>query len=296
MNDVALVPRSDISKATELPAVHHGLVAIGAEWEAIKEQAKMLIKTGFFPKAVNTPEKAVAVMLAGRELGIPPMQSLRSVHIIDAKPTLSAETMLALAYQRVPGLICNVSMIEAGENATGCRVSGNRPGGKPTEITFTEHDAKAAGLLSRPTWTAYRPAMYRARAISAWCRVVTPDAILGCYTAEEVESMRPLAPVPDAIDATFAPIAREEEPEIPESVKPTLPPEEPQERCITEKQKSRLWAITYAAAAKRGEDKKAATLRLREVLSEHGIESSADVPEGRYDYIVKRIEDWGYGR
>lgn len=175
------------------------LVAAGAEWAAIQEQARTLIASGFMPRAVNTPAKAIAVMLAGRELGLPPMQSIRAVNIVDGKPTLSAETMLALAYQRVPGLTCEVATTDVGATVTGAR-----PGGKPVTVSFTRADAERAGLLGKDNWRKYPAAMYRARAISAWCRVVAPDAILGCYTPEEIESIRPEPTTAPVIDVTHA--------------------------------------------------------------------------------------------
>lgn len=170
-----------------------GLVAQGGEWEALKEQALALIKSGFFPRSVNTPEKVIAVMLAGRELGLPPMQSIRAISIVDGKPTLSAETMLALAYQRVPGL-----KVEVKSSNEGATVIGSRPGGPTVTVSFSKADATAAGLLGKDNWRKYPAAMFRARAISAWCRVVTPDAILGCYTPEELE---PTQSAPQAAQA-----------------------------------------------------------------------------------------------
>jgi len=183
---------SDSSTAV-VKAQERGLVAQGGEWEALKEQARALIKSGFFPRSVNTPEKVIAVMLAGRELGLPPMQSIRAISIVDGKPTLAAETMLALAYQRVPGLA-----VEVKSSNEGATVTGNRPGGPSVTVTFSKADATAAGLLGKDNWRKYPAAMYRARAISAWCRVVTPDAILGCYTPEELE---PTQSAPQAAQA-----------------------------------------------------------------------------------------------
>ena len=109
------------------------------------------------------------------------------------------------------------------------------------------------------------------------------------FFTQDMEDVAPAAePVPDGGQ------------EIPATVRPTTPPPQEShstsEAVISDKQRSRLWAITYAAATRRGTDKKEATKRLREILSEHNIEASEDVPESRYDYIVKRIEDWGYGK
>jgi len=37
------------------------------------------------------PQDAALILIAGAELGLQPMQSLRAIHIINGKPTLSAD-------------------------------------------------------------------------------------------------------------------------------------------------------------------------------------------------------------
>lgn len=268
------------------------LVASGAEWVAIQEQARTGLASGFFPKAINSAAKAVAVMLAGRELGLPPMQSIRSVNIIDGKPCLSAETMLALAYQRVPGLRVEVVTTPTGATVTGAR------GGAAQAITvsFTKENAIAAGLLSKQNWQKYPEAMFRARAISAWCRVVVPDAILGCYTPEEVESIQPGPAMPpervvvalpaedNPFDGVDGPGPDEPPMEEPGASDGPPPAPTPDPAVITEKQAKRLWAIAKS--------KGLADASIKSVLGHFGYEHTRDIRRADYEKVISQVESW----
>ena len=44
----------------------------------------------------GTPQAVLETMLLGRELGLPAMAALRSIHIIEGKHSLSADLMVAL--------------------------------------------------------------------------------------------------------------------------------------------------------------------------------------------------------
>jgi hypothetical protein len=46
--------------------------------------------------SARTPEAALIVIMTGRELGLTAMQSLRSLHVIEGKPVMSADLMIAL--------------------------------------------------------------------------------------------------------------------------------------------------------------------------------------------------------
>ncbi len=162
------------------------------EWATIKEQVSMYVKSGFLPSAVNTPEKAVTIAMKGWELGIPPMQAFSHIAVINGKPTMSAELMLAMIYSKVPGAVVNILRTDD----EGCEIEARRPGvhSKFAKFSFLKHDAIAAGKLNAngvakegTPWQTYPSAMYRARAISAMARAVFPDALMGCsYTPEEI--------------------------------------------------------------------------------------------------------------
>lgn len=151
------------------------------EWGTIFGMAQQLVPTGFLPKAVDTPQKAAAIMLKGRELGIPPMYALSNITVIQGKPTANAELMLALvkrAYGR--------DAIWMEKSTPEVAKIGYLVHGKPKYYEFTIDMAKKAGLLSNQTWTKYPDAMLRARAISAVCRMEFPEVIGGMYVPGEL--------------------------------------------------------------------------------------------------------------
>lgn len=197
------------------------LIVSTSEWSVLKEQCSMLVKSGFLPKAVDTTEKAVAIALKGRELGIAPMHAFAHINVIQGKPCISAELMLALILRNIPGSKVEIERYEA----DGCTLLATRPGNKPARFTFDHGDAKAAELLGKDNWRKYPRAMFRSRAISEMARSVFPDAIMGCsYTPEEmgatvnedgevidvtpspkVETVKVEAPPPPEMEIPFAP-------------------------------------------------------------------------------------------
>lgn len=145
--------------------------------------AKTLIDSGFLPSAIKTPAQAVAIMMTGRELQIPTMQALRQINVIQGKPTMSAELMLALAHQRIPGFKCHP--IES--TATSATFEFQRPGQPAYRHTFTMNDAAGMGLVGKDNWKKQPAVMLRWRCISAGLRLIAPDAIAGLYTPEEIQ-------------------------------------------------------------------------------------------------------------
>lgn len=153
------------------------------EFSLMKEMGRMAVASGLLPAAINTPEKAVIIMMKGRELGIPPMQAFSSIAVINGKPTMSAELMLSMIYRNVPGAIVNYLR----SDAQACEIEAQRPGGKSAKFAFTIEDARRANLLGKGPWQTYPSAMLRARTVSAMARAVFPDALSGVvYTPEEL--------------------------------------------------------------------------------------------------------------
>ena len=161
------------SATSELPTLQ--------QWQLIREIAGTLVASKMLPDAIKTPEAASAIILKGLELGIPAMQSFSHIHVIQGKPTCSAELMLA-------------RMARGGGTAewqtspsTEARVSFRRPGWGDVVGEFSMDDAQAAGLTKNPTWKSYPSNMLRARAISNGARMIGPDLLAGMsYTPEEL--------------------------------------------------------------------------------------------------------------
>lgn len=148
-----------------------------AEYLALAEQ---LVTTGFLPAAVKTPAQAVAIMLTGRELGIPTMHALRSIHIIQGRPCLAAELQLALFHRKA-----GMSLVLKSTNES-CVMKFRHPNGMEHEETFTIEDARRADLLGKDGWKKYPRAMLRARTISAGLRIAAPEIVAGIYDPEEL--------------------------------------------------------------------------------------------------------------
>lgn len=152
-----------------------------ATWVALKEQAQMLVKSGFLPVAINTPEKAVAVALAGRELGIGTMESFRSINIIQGKPTISPQLMLALANRT--GELQGQEIDSTDKRAI---VTITRKGRKPHVSEFGVKEATDLGLMGKDNYKKQAKTMFVWRSLAANLRVTFPDVLLGLYTPEEL--------------------------------------------------------------------------------------------------------------
>ena len=177
----------------------------------LRDQATMLLKTGFLPAHLKTPEQVVAVVLIGRELQVPMMQAVRKVFVIQATPCLASELMLALAERTG-----QVEDIRIEDDGTACAVTVKRKGRKsPVTTSFSMKDAEAMGLAGKDNWKKQPAVMRRWRAIAANLRLTFPDAIGGMYSVEEV--------APElAVDVTGTPLVPPVA-EVAEVANPLLP-------------------------------------------------------------------------
>ncbi len=150
---------------------------------AVGELAREVYQTEFVPGALRgKPPAVIAAILAGRELNLPPMQSLQHIHVIDGRPTLSAQMQRSLALSAG----YHINVIET--NTTRCIVEGRRSARDEwTRVAWTLDDAKKAGLLGRQNWQKHPRRMLQARATAELCQLIFSDAIAGMAATEEIE-------------------------------------------------------------------------------------------------------------
>lgn len=163
--------------------------------------------TDFVPTAMRgKPEAVLACILTGHELGIGEMAALRSIHVIEGRPAMSAELMRALVNQKGHELWVEES------SSTRVTVGGKRANGtRETKVTWTMDDAKRAGLDGRQNWRRYPRAMLMARATAELCRAVFPDVLAGIsHTVEELSDG-------DLVDIDYGP------PEVADPAAPEAP-------------------------------------------------------------------------
>lgn len=153
-----------------------------SEFGVMKETASMLVKTGFLPQAIKTPEQAIAIILTGRELGIGTMAALNTINVIQGKPTVSPQLMLALIERS--GQLENIEIEPHDGNAVRCTMK--RKGRSAHTEYFGQAEATAMQLNGKDNYKKQAATMYRWRAVAACARVVFPDVILGLYTPDEM--------------------------------------------------------------------------------------------------------------
>jgi hypothetical protein len=128
------------------------------------------------------PGNCLIAIQWGAELGLKPLQALQNLAIINGRPALWGDAVIALV--RNSPLCEYVSESDDGHTAT-CRVK--RRGEAEEVRTFSMDDAKVAGLLGKAgPWTQYPKRMRQMRARAFALRDVFPDVLRGMSIAEEI--------------------------------------------------------------------------------------------------------------
>ena len=152
-----------------------------------KSIAVELVKSELIPSSFKNPANAWYAILYGRNMGLSPIYSLCNVAVINGKPSLSAEAMLAVC-KRSP----EYGGIEVKSSDTECEVTLKRMYKNgvvdTTTTSFSMADAKKAGLLDAKSqmYQKYPRQMLRARAVALACRYTFGDLLAGTYSPEEI--------------------------------------------------------------------------------------------------------------
>lgn len=131
------------------------------------------------------PSNCLIAIQWGAELGLKPLQAMQNLAIINGRPSLWGDAVIALA--RSSPLCEFIIETDDGHTAT-CRVK--RRGEPEQSRTFSMDDAKTAGLQGKAgPWTQYPKRMRQMRARAFALRDVFPDVLRGLPIAEEVMDM-----------------------------------------------------------------------------------------------------------
>jgi len=128
------------------------------------------------------PANCLIAMQWGAELGLKPLQALQNLAIINGRPALWGDAVIALV--RSSPLCEYIAEADDGHTAV-CRVK--RRGEAEEVRTFSMDDAKVAGLLGKAgPWTQYPKRMRQMRARAFALRDVFADVLRGMPIAEEI--------------------------------------------------------------------------------------------------------------
>jgi hypothetical protein len=136
------------------------------------------------PTGVND---MLAAVLVGKEIGIGPMESINSIYLVNGQVSMSGKLMAALVHRA--GHQIRVEIGDKKVTATAFRrdyVTHELT--EVGEFTFTEADAKRAGLNDKETYQKYPKSMLAWRAITNLCRIYFSDVTSGmaAYVPEEL--------------------------------------------------------------------------------------------------------------
>ncbi len=197
------------------------LLLVPQSLEQLERVAGIIAKSDLAPKDYrNKPENVAVAIAMGMELGVSPMQAVQGISVINGRPSVWGDLMMALcrAHPACDGIDETLEYDNAGNViAAVCRASRN---GKVQERRFSVEDAKRAGLWTKDgPWKQYPFRMLQMRARGFCLRDVFADALRGLASAEEaadtpVEELPPRAVVTPINEARPEP-AKLERPQYP---------------------------------------------------------------------------------
>lgn len=155
------------------------------------ELAETLASSQLIPKAFQQrPGDVFVAMMWSHSLGIPIVQGLQGIAVINGKPSLYGDALLAVCMGSGQMADIEETVTGSADNLTAtCKVTRR---GKPTPVvsTFSMADARAAGLLGKPgPWKQYTSRMLKMRARAFALRDAFPDVLSGISSAEEMQDV-----------------------------------------------------------------------------------------------------------
>lgn len=187
-----------------------------AQWAAVGGMAPKSLTEGK-DRDQATSAAAIAIM-AGAELGLTPMMALRSYAVVNGRPSLWGDGLIAVVLKSpvyAPG-----SLKKGGDEKSGwCEAA--RTDGTVWKETFTMDQAKRAGLSTKKgPWQEYPDVMLQRRAISKCLNFLFADVLGGVVSADEAYEGSEL------IDVTPTEAPSPAEPPAPAEPADKTPPED----------------------------------------------------------------------
>jgi hypothetical protein len=188
--------------AGEVVKFEHAAQPQRRSFDEIMRMAETIAKSRLF--GVTQVDQVVALMLMAEAEGRHVASAMQDYSVIQGKPSLKAEAMLA-RFQQAGGRVKWTCLTDERVSAIFSHAQCD-----PVEIDWDMARAKQA-QLANPMWKKYPRQMLRARVISEGVRTAYPGALGGMYAPEEVIDFEPSRP------QVSAPVVREQLP-APEAI------------------------------------------------------------------------------
>jgi hypothetical protein len=191
-------PKKEEKKTQSALAVNQSSQLIIARDNAeLYRMIQVFMKGTAFPKTLDTEAKVIAAWQTAASLNLPPMVAIQNLALIHGSVAMWGQLPKALAertgkledyklilFDEAQKVIC-LENKNLQEKVWGSAVQVKRSGRSKNEYTFTEPEAKHAGLLNKKgPWTDYPKIMYARRATGHAMKFDFPDALMGVPVAE----------------------------------------------------------------------------------------------------------------
>ena len=220
---------------------HKDFIVVEPTIDARMAIAETISKSQFCPPSFrNKPSDVMMAMWHGDSLGLSPLQSVQSIAVINSRPSLWGDALLAIC--RSSKLCVSIKEEQpTSQNGMTATCTVERSGEKyPIVRTFSEADARQARLWGKTgPWTTNPKRMLQLRARAFALRDAFPDLLNGLASAEEAQDFEPIESTPAEVVSKPMPkrkakAKQEHQPEVVdvqpvETVEPTVvEPEQPQ--------------------------------------------------------------------
>ena len=161
---------------------------LGQAWKL----ADILSKTSFSAGHKSAQDIFICISM-GQQIGLNPFQAVQNISVINGRPTLWGDALLAVCQSHPEYAGVEMSFDEETQTAT-CKAL--RKGKPPVVESFSQEEAKQARLWGKSgPWSQYPTKMLKNRARTWALRTQFADALLGLISSEELEEPLPAAPV-----------------------------------------------------------------------------------------------------
>ncbi len=165
------------------------------------QYADIIAKSNVIPKDYKgNPGDVLVAMQWGLELGLPPLQALQNIAVINGRPAVWGDAMLAIVRSHQS---CEYVTEEFDEQSWTATCRAKRRGEPEQQRQFSYQDAQQAGLAGKQgPWQSYPKRMIQMRARAFALRDIFPDALRGIAVAEEAQDIperdvTPAQPAPE---------------------------------------------------------------------------------------------------
>lgn len=185
--------------------------------------AKVLAASDLVPKDYrDKPENCLVAMQWGADVGLPGLQALQNIAVINGRPSIWGDAALAIVKNH-PSFVNIDEHIEGSGDQRVAVCIIQRKNQSEVKRTFSVENAKKAGLWAKSgPWQAYPERMLQVRARGFALRDAFPDALRGLSIAEESQD----------IEIEINPAPAKSAPEMPKA-KSEAAPAAPQRRSTS---------------------------------------------------------------